>query len=58
MLQRVRENTDLPVIFKGFMNCLVEDSRQHGIHALRGGMTRSGFKFHVIDAGWYASQDE
>lgn len=54
-IQRPHEdNEKLPIIFNDYMNCLMGDPDEKKILALLEPVTRSGAKFFVIDAGWYA----
>lgn len=48
------DNEALPIIFNDYMNCLMGDPDEQKIQALLDPVARSGAKFFVIDAGWYA----
>jgi len=48
----------LPIIFNDYMNCLMGDPTDKKILALIGPVARSGAEYFVIDAGWYADDND
>ncbi|KAK7971500.1 hypothetical protein PG989_016516 [Apiospora arundinis] len=56
-----REHPDhkhLPIIFNDYMNCLMGDPTDEKILALIEPVARSGAEYFVIDAGWYADDND
>jgi alpha-galactosidase len=48
-----RDNTDLPVVFNDFMNCLMGDPTAEKLLPLINAAGRAGAEYFCIDAGWY-----
>ncbi|KAK8073249.1 hypothetical protein PG994_004148 [Apiospora phragmitis] len=48
----------LPIIFNDYMNCLMGDPTDANILALLEPVARSGAEYFVIDAGWYADDND
>lgn len=51
------DNEKLPIIFNDYMNCLMGDPTDEKILALIDPVAKSGAEFFVIDAGWYADDN-
>ena len=47
-------NDKLPIIFNGYMNCLMGDPTEEKILSLIDPVARAGAEYFVIDAGWYS----
>lgn len=52
------DHQHLPVIFNDYMNCLMGDPTDEKILALIEPVARSGAEYFVIDAGWYADDND
>ena len=52
------DNTELPVIFNDYMNCLWGNPTQERLAPLISAAAEVGAEYFVIDAGWYAEIDE
>ena len=52
------DREELPVIFNDYMNCLMGDPTEAKVAALIEPAARSGAKYFVIDAGWYADDQD
>ncbi|MEV4558087.1 glycoside hydrolase family 36 protein [Kitasatospora sp. NPDC049285] len=53
-----RDHTELPVIFNDYMNCLMGDPTSDKLLPLVDAAADAGAEYFVIDAGWYAEQDD
>lgn len=52
------DHEHLPIIFNDYMNCLMGDPTDAKILALIEPVARSGAEYFVIDAGWYADDND
>jgi alpha-galactosidase len=48
------DNSNLPVIFNDYMNCLMGDPDEDKIKSLLEAVLKTGAEYFVIDCGWYA----
>ncbi|AWS48601.1 glycoside hydrolase family 36 protein [Streptosporangium sp. 'caverna'] len=48
-----QDNTDLPIVFNDFMNCLMGDPTTERLLPLIAAASRAGAEYFCIDAGWY-----
>ncbi|KAK8071441.1 hypothetical protein PG997_011644 [Apiospora hydei] len=52
------DHKHLPIIFNDYMNCLMGDPTDEKILALIEPVAKSGAEYFVIDAGWYADDND
>ncbi|KAK8067504.1 hypothetical protein PG996_006616 [Apiospora saccharicola] len=52
------DHSHLPIVFNDYMNCLMGDPTDAKILALIEPVARSGAEYFVIDAGWYADDND
>ncbi|GAA1941782.1 alpha-galactosidase [Kitasatospora viridis] len=52
------DHRSLPVIFNDYMNCLMGEPSTDKLLPLIDAAAEAGAEYFVIDAGWYADQDE
>ncbi|WP_443938417.1 alpha-galactosidase [Pedobacter sp. MW01-1-1] len=58
LLSANKDNVDLPVIFNDYMNCLFGDPTTAKEIPLINAAAKVGCDYFVVDAGWYAEQNE
>jgi alpha-galactosidase len=51
-------NSQCPVIFNDYMNCLIGDPTSEKLYPLIDAAAAAGCDYFVIDAGWYAERNE
>ncbi|MEU9044833.1 MULTISPECIES: alpha-galactosidase [unclassified Kitasatospora] len=52
------DHRDLPVVFNDYMNCLMGDPTTAKLLPLIDAAAEAGAEYFVIDAGWYADEDD